>query len=629
MRPAPLLIGALAALLAWGLAGTDLLRRAELTLLDARFLFRDEWSGSTPVPVRDDLVVIGLDEKTYELYERPFDPDPTRRHSAFWPPLYAEALARVVDAGATVAALDLVPKYLDEPMLIRVAEGLAPRQGRILLTALLVVPADGSAAYVERPPDELEALVADPVEGRNLCLNNVPRDLDGIVRSQTLRPWATPDDSALPPLGVRLAQKHSALPVDVPLVDGERFLIHFAGGPKAVFPMVPLWQVLEADPAWLRSQFAGKAVVMGPWAVRDADFVETPYFAAAAQAGAGTLAQGTRGLVMPGVEVHLHIANTLLTGAFLRTATTWPLLLLVTMLAASLAGRLPTARGALAAAVTAAAWVAVAWWAFAAAWTWLEVVPVLAAIPTALLGVFAWRYWFEERAARDVRRLFGRYVSPEVMEEILHDPRKQELGATGKRVVTVLFSDINGFSTVAERHTPEEVLAMLNRYFEEMTAVIFRHKGTVKQFVGDEILAFFGAPREHPDAERAAVECALEMVGRLRQLREAGEEGFLSCKVGIHTGEVIVGNVGSSERSEYAAVGDDVNLGSRIMGMTKSVGAEILISGTTRERLGDMLGVQFIPHGEREVKGRREKVAIYEVRPAGVPAAEPAPTGVG
>lgn len=628
MRPA--LIGALAALLAWGLSGADLLRRAEFTLLDARVLFRDEWSGSTRVPVRDDLVAIGLDEKTYELYERPFDPELTRRHSAFWPPLYARALAAVVDAGATVAALDLIPKYLDEPMLVQVAEGLAPRQGRILLTALLVVPPDGSDAYVERPPDELEALVADPVEGRNLCLNNVPRDLDGIVRSQTLNPWATPDDSALPPLGVRLAVKHEGLPAEVPLIDGERFLINYAGPPKAVFPMVPLWQVLEADPAWLRARFRGKAVVMGPWAVRDADFVETPYSSARAETGAGTLAESVRGKVMPGVEVHLQIANTLLTGAFVRTPPAWAgaaLLVLMTMLAASLAGRLDTGVAVLAGLAVAALWVSVAWWAFAAAWTWLQVVPVLLAIPTALVGVFAWRYWFEERAARDVRRLFGRYVSPEVMEEILLDPRKQELGATGKRVVTVLFTDINGFSTVAERHTPEEVLGMLNRYFEEMTAVIFRHKGTVKQFVGDEILAFFGAPREHPAPERAAVETALEMVARLAQLRAAGEEGFLSCKIGIHTGEVIVGNVGSSERSEYAAVGDDVNLGSRIMGMTKSVGAEILISGSTRERVGDMPGVEFIPHGEREVKGRREKVAIFEVRAAGV-SADPGPPRV-
>ena len=214
--------------------------------------------------------------------------------------------------------------------------------------------------------------------------------------------------------------------------------------------------------------------------------------------------------------------------------------------------------------------------------------------------------------------LFGRYVSGQVMEALMASPELPELGGQATRV-TVLFSDINGFSTAAEQHTPEEILRMLNRYFEEMTSVIFRHRGTVKQFVGDEILAFFGAPREHPAPEEAAVLTALEMQERLDELRASdptGKAGFYSCKIGVHTGEVIVGNVGSADRAEYAAVGDDVNLGSRIMGMTKAVGASILVSDSTWRAVQAMEGVEFIPHGDREVKGRREKVAIYEVRRA-------------
>lgn len=644
-RLVPLWIGLGAALLAWAVSGAVVARRAELALLDARFVFRERFPGSTPVPVRDDLILVGMDERTYELYENPGDPRLERRNAAFWLPLYARVLAGAVDAGATVAALDLVPKYFREEMFQELGALLAPRQGRILLTALLQVPQGGGPPTLEAPDPLLAALVSD-AEGRNLCLNNVPRDLDGIVRSQLPGPidvqaLGVEGEASMPLLAVRLAEKHRGEVPAPPLFDGHRMLINYAGPPLEVFPFVPMWRVLQAldegDSGYLRRTFRGRAVVLGPWAVRDADFVETPFYAGEARSGTRSLAEASRGARgMPGVEVLLHIANTLLTGAWLLTVpapASLALLVLVTVLAASLAGRLSTLPGVAAGLAVAASWVALAWWAFAATWTWVEVVPALLAVPTALLGVYAWRYWFEERAAAQVRRLFGRYVSPEVMEELLHDPRKQALGATEKRVVTVLFTDINGFSTVAERHTPEEILAMLNRYFEEMTGIIFRHRGTVKQFVGDEILAFYGAPREHPEPERAAVATALEMVERLEELRASdptGARGFYSCKIGIHTGEVIVGNVGSADRAEYAAVGDDVNLGSRIMGMTKSVGATILISGSTWSAVRAMPGVEFVPHGEREVKGRREKVAIYEVRAArGAALAGVAPAGGG
>ncbi|HEY3999920.1 MAG TPA: adenylate/guanylate cyclase domain-containing protein, partial [Candidatus Xenobia bacterium] len=234
----------------------------------------------------------------------------------------------------------------------------------------------------------------------------------------------------------------------------------------------------------------------------------------------------------------------------------------------------------------------------------LETAPLLCAIPVAGVSVYAWRFGF-------VWRMFGRYVST----TLLQDTALLELGTASRRHVTVLFTDINNFSTTCERHTPDEVIGMLNRYFEAMNAIIVESGGWIKQFVGDEIMVIYGAPDSHPRPEHAAVETALRMVAKLADMRRAAkDDGFFEIKAGIHTGDVIVGNVGSRHRTEFAAVGDDVNLGSRIMGMTKGLRATILISGATEEKVQDLPGVVFVDHGLQPVKGRHEPVRVFEVK---------------
>ena len=217
--------------------------------------------------------------------------------------------------------------------------------------------------------------------------------------------------------------------------------------------------------------------------------------------------------------------------------------------------------------------------------------------------------WYVYRV-RHLRELFGRYVSL----SLLRDFAMIELGYASRRKVTVLFTDINNFSTQCEQFSAEEVIEMLNRYFEEMNEIIVKSGGWIKQFVGDEIMVIYGAPDDHPRPEQAAVEAACKMVRKLEEMKASAQQpGFFEIKVGIHTGEVIVGNVGSIHRTEYAAVGDDVNLGSRIMGMCKSLDATVLLSGTTYAGVASMPGVQFTDKGAHLVKGRVQKVQIYEV----------------
>jgi class 3 adenylate cyclase len=211
---------------------------------------------------------------------------------------------------------------------------------------------------------------------------------------------------------------------------------------------------------------------------------------------------------------------------------------------------------------------------------------------------------------RRLRGLFGRYASA----SLLRDPSLLDLGYASSRRITVLFADINEFSTICERHSPDEVIGMLNDYFDAMNSIIVASGGWIKQFVGDEIMVLYAAPDDHPRPEIAAVETAVTMIERLAERRAAATgPGFFEIKIGIHTGEVIVGNVGNKDRTEYAAVGDHVNLGSRIMGLTKPLGASILISSATRDALGAAPGLTLVDRGSHPVKGRVHEVHVYEV----------------
>jgi class 3 adenylate cyclase len=210
-----------------------------------------------------------------------------------------------------------------------------------------------------------------------------------------------------------------------------------------------------------------------------------------------------------------------------------------------------------------------------------------------------------------IRNTFGRYVSAEVAEAILGSPGGQRLGGD-RREITLLVADLRGFSVLAERLRPEEVIGCLNRHFGRMVEILAGHRATIDEFQGDGILAFFGAPLAAADDPQRAVACALEMQRALGDLNdEERGEGFpeLSMGIGIHTGEVIVGNIGSERRTKYGAVGAAVNLAYRIESQT--VGGQVLISSTTYARVRDVVEVgAFI---EARLKGVSGTVTLHDV----------------
>ncbi|HYL17921.1 MAG TPA: adenylate/guanylate cyclase domain-containing protein, partial [Burkholderiales bacterium] len=185
--------------------------------------------------------------------------------------------------------------------------------------------------------------------------------------------------------------------------------------------------------------------------------------------------------------------------------------------------------------------------------------------------------------------------------------------ANSGREVTVLFSDIRGFTSLSETRTPQEIISLLNRYFGHQVEVIFRHGGCLDKFIGDAIMAFWGAPLDDPDHAKHAVMAALEMEERLEQFRqELGELGRnFDVGIGLNSGPVVVGLMGSENKQEYTAIGDTVNLASRIEGLTKGV-ARILVSEETMQRCGDAF--DFVDRGLHKVKGREKDVRLFEPR---------------
>ncbi|MGH8705088.1 MAG: adenylate/guanylate cyclase domain-containing protein, partial [Burkholderiales bacterium] len=194
-----------------------------------------------------------------------------------------------------------------------------------------------------------------------------------------------------------------------------------------------------------------------------------------------------------------------------------------------------------------------------------------------------------EEMAGLLRKMFGRYLSPEVMAALIENPASLELGGE-KRRVTIMMTDLRGFTAMSERLSPGKVVRMLNAYFEVMVEVIVKYHGTINEIIGDALLVFFGAPQEMPDRAQQAVACAIEMQNAMARVNERNRaQGLpeLQMGIGLNDAKVVVGNIGTTQRSKYAAVGSGVNMTSRIESYT--VGGQILVSESVREAAGDVL----------------------------------------
>ena len=257
--------------------------------------------------------------------------------------------------------------------------------------------------------------------------------------------------------------------------------------------------------------------------------------------------------------------------------------------------------------------IAFAQWLFVQYRLWLNIVYPLLVLVITYTAVTVYYYVTEERERKKIKGTFRQYVAPLVIEEMLQDPGQLKLGGEEK-VLTVLFSDLAGFTTYSEKYAPSEMIDILSDYFNRMTEHVFKYRGTLKEYVGDELMAIFGAPVAHDDHAHRACKTALAMRDQLRELRAQWAtvgRPALRARTGVNSGPMLVGNLGSRYRFAYGVLGDQVNLGSRLEGLNKMYATEILVGENTAELVDGAFQLREIDMVR--VKGRKQPVRIYEL----------------
>jgi adenylate cyclase len=396
--------------------------------------------------------------------------------------------------------------------------------------------------------------------------------------------------------GLYMGKSPEELVSSLPLDAQGHFWVDYLG-PDSTFIYIPYVDVLKGDlPA---SELAGKVVLVGARATGTYDHYPTP------------LSKN-----MPGVEFHANIIDNLLTGDLLHYGgirwTYWATLAFG-LLCGLVLVRFSAWASALWAIAAAASYTGAAQWLFVKRHLMIDLAGPLLTLAVGYVAIVIYRFFTEEREKRWVKAAFGQYVSPKVLEILMEDPSKLKLVGE-RRDMTVFFSDVAGFTSISERMNPDELVILLNRYLSAMTEVIFAFDGYLNKYMGDGIMAFWNAPVKQTDHAFRACQCALKSMRRLKELNEELKtQGItpLSARIGINSGTMVVGNMGSQQKSDYTVMGDNVNTGSRLEGANKAFGTSIMISEFTYELVQDKFEVRFLDR--IRVPGKAKPVKVYEL----------------
>ena len=631
-RAAWVALAVASALIGLALSETRILQTLELKTLDLRFrLLGDQGVASS------DIVLVAIDDASIKTLEPAVGRWPWPRDT------HTVLISYLERAGARLLVFDLLflERDAQNPEGDAAFAEATAEAGNVVHSIHL-----GNQQTVE-PPADLLTRASMPSVGGFDTFAGVDFPLEPVARGATALghvamaldqdgPWrrylllAGHEDRLLPSLALitALASEGKALDslhvvdhevqvgeTEIPLGADWRLPIWFNGG-SGTYTKYSYGQLFYSELQLRESQepgldpdlFVDKIVIVGLSAAGLHDIFTTPY-----SGGRGEQGEGLG--KMHGLEIHANVIDDLLHGRFLRQAPFWQhlglalLVAVVTVWLTLYAGLIAAIVGAM---VVPVAYLALVQWDFGHRYQ-LPVVPVMLSWALALSAGFVYQYWVESAEKRRVKRIFSRYVSPDVYRELLDNPDAASLGGT-RREMSVLFSDLRGFTTFSEGRTPEEVIDQLNEYFAAMVEVVFAHRGTVDKFVGDMIMALFGAPLEDAAHADNAVRCALAMQQRLRELNKTWRidgRPELASGIGINSGEMVAGNLGSEKIQSYTVIGDNVNLGARIESLCKEFQAEILTSEFTEARLtGDYTLDEL---GEVTVKGKTRPVKIFRV----------------
>jgi adenylate cyclase len=585
----------LAAVAAAALAGarTGPGRELELKTLDWRQRALARPAGHDP-----DLVLVMLDQASLDRFEK---------DEVHWPwprSLYGAALKFLKAGGAKAAVFDVLftsPDSNGADQDRAFAEAIAAFGGPVVLAM------ETGRGGVRLPVRDLRAA------GARLGDTTTRPDPDGVSRRVPLSVAA--GGKEYPSLALAAAMAATGRPAESfrpPLAGGE-LLIRFRGKATTedarlkTYASYPLANLIlgendleegrrpKLDPALFR----GKTVLIGMNAAGLLDNHPSPVAS-----------------VFPGTEIVAAAADNLIHDDPLRPAPreALPLLVLAAVLAAGLATRLDRRAWAPAAAAAAAsaALAAASLLAFRRG-VWLDLAAPQAALWLGFAAASAWSYAVEGRQKRYLQAAFAHYLSPEIVRRIAESPEALTLGGE-RREATFYFSDIEGFTTLSETLEPDKLARLMNRYLGAMTETILASGGTLDKYIGDAVMAFWGAPLPRADHALTACRVALENQRKLAALREEfAREGLPAVRnrIGLNSGPASIGNMGSPLRFSYTALGDAVNLASRLEGANKAYGSYILVSESTREGAGDAVEVRELDFVK--VKGKNLPIKVYEL----------------
>ncbi len=386
--------------------------------------------------------------------------------------------------------------------------------------------------------------------------------------------------------------------VRIPVDESGRLLINYMG-PAKTFPHYSITDIIHGrlSPDLLKDRI----VLIGATATGIYDLRVTPF-----------------SNVYPGVEIHANVIDNILHRNFLEHSA-WvsfldvcSIILLGLILGVSVP-RVNAVYGIFLSMGLMAAFVVANTAVFIYYGLWINMIYPLLTMATIYLMITVYRYVTEEREKKKIRGAFQYYLTASVMNEILKDPSKLKLGGD-KKDLTVMFSDIRGFTTISEKLTPQDLVHLLNEYLTAMTNIVFKYDGLLDKYIGDAIMAIWGDPVDQPDHPSRACRTALEMMADLKVLQEKWQkEGWplVDIGIGINTGDMVVGNMGSDMRFDYTVMGDNVNLSSRLEGINKEYGTNIVISEYTYERVKEDMFCRELD--SVRVKGKKLPVKIYEL----------------
>jgi adenylate cyclase len=590
-----------------------------------------------PSPRRNDIVIVALDEKSLEEFGRwPWSRTLTAR------------LVRAVSAGGPRAiGIDIFFSEPESPAADAALAAAVRDAGNVILPVVFSDVATGTTAPSGEQNDllwdaafmEVKTVAGIPwkqwaIQGTRPLLprSEIARaaaalghvsshpDMDGVMRWEILA--IKYGDDAYPSLALQIArlaqgvrQEDLGLYGGSNIRFGERFiptdlsnrvLVDYYGAEKS-FPYFSAADLLSGriKPELL----AGKVVLIGTSALATYDQKVSPFSAD-----------------LPGVEKNATVVENILSNRFMNKspgvvelAVILGTAILLTLLLPRLSARSGVIIGfflmgayLIAAEITCLEGI------------WLSLVYPLGNMALILTAQTVSKLLFEEKQSRQIRAMFSSYVTERLVNEMIRNPEMAQLGGQ-KREITVLFSDVVGFTTYSENHQPEEVVAILNEYLGAMTDIVLKWEGVLDKFIGDAIVVFWGAPMKQDDHAERAVRCALEMQERLEQLRRKWQaEGRtpLYSGIGLNSGEAIVGNIGAEgKKMDYTVIGDHINLGARVEALTRRYAVHILMTEYTLDKLrpliaaGQFQGVSILGRERVIVKGRETPVGVYSVDP--------------